>query len=91
MKLSAKISKVSLKNICKMIKRKLKNGRTKVSKKIDTSIKNSPEMVVKSLELFVCGAFEIENHEDTILDFVEHYDKIQNLSFSTLLDHIENI
>ena len=48
-------------------------------------------MVAKSLELFVCGAFEIENHEDTILDFVENYDKIQNLSFSTLLDHIENI
>ena len=69
----------------------MKNGRSKVSKKIDTSIKNSPEVVVKGLELFVCGAFEIENHEDTILDFVDNYDKIQNLSFSTLLDHIENI
>jgi len=89
MKLSTK--KMSIKNICKLIKRKLKNGKSKVSKKIDTSIKNSPEMVAKSLELFVCGAFEIENHEDTILDFVENYDKIQNLSFSTLLDHIENI
>ena len=89
MKLS--IKKMSIKTICKVIKRKLKNGRTKVSKKIDTSIKNSPEMVVKSLDLFVSGLVEIENHEDTILDFVDKYDKIQNLYFSTLLDHIENI
>ena len=89
MKLSTE--KMSIKIICKLIKRKLKKCRSQVTKKIDTSIKGSPEMVVKSLELFVCGAFEIENHEDTILDFVDNFDKIQNLSFSTLLDHIENI